>query len=189
MKKIFMAAAAMLTITTTIFGNSDMDHSARKERRMERKEARKEHRLVRKAEDRNLVSDLTRAQFRRDFPDVTKVKFERTKDFDQVSFMSNGKELMAYYDFESNLIGTTEHKSFGELPQGVQKRILDEYPDYTIQDVVLFDDNESNDADMVMYGTVFDDADNYFIELKKDNKAIVLKADMAGEVSYFTTMK
>jgi DUF1365 family protein len=43
--------------------------------------------------------------------------------------------------------------------------------------------------DMILYGNTFDDADNYFVELKKDNKAVVVKVDLAGYVSFFTDMK
>ena len=51
--------------------------------------------------------------------------------------------------------------------------------------VIYFDDNESNDLDMVLYKTAFDDADNYFVVLKKGNEEIILRSDLAGTVSYF----
>ena len=55
--------------------------------------------------------------------------------------------------------------------------------------VVKYDDNESNDTDMILYGTAFNDADNYFVELKNDSEAIVVKVDLPGEVSFFTNMR
>lgn len=189
MKKIFLVSAVMLTITTATFGHNSMDRSNRKEKRMEREEARKERRLVRRAENRNLVSDFTKDQFRRDFPGAKKVLFQKTKAFEEATFMLNGKQKTAYYDFDSNLIGTTQHKTFAALPERAQKSILKEYAGYTVQDVIKFDDNTANETDMTLYDTSFDDADNYFIELKRDNKAIVVKADMQGEVSYFTSIQ
>ena len=38
---------------------------------------------------------------------------------------------------------------------------------------------------MMLYGQQFADADNYFVELSKDNKKIVLQVNMSGEVFYF----
>ncbi len=188
MKKIIMAAILMLTITTFTFAHDNMDRASRKEKRIERKEARREHRLVRRAENRNLVSDFTKQQFRIDFPGAKKVRFQKT-NFDEVVFMSNGELLTAYYDHDNNLIGTTQHKIFADLPEKAKKRIVNEYAGYAVRDVIKFNDNINNEADMIMYGTAFDDADNYFVELEKDNKAIVVKVDMEGDVSYFTAIK
>jgi hypothetical protein len=103
--------------------------------------------------------------------------------------MSGGKKLRAYYDYDSKLIGTTRREKFTDLPEAAQKQILEKYSDYKVSGVVKFDDNEDNDMDMVLYGTGLDDADNHFVELKKDNKAIVLKVDLSGDVSFFTDVK
>jgi hypothetical protein len=50
---------------------------------------------------------------------------------------------------------------------------------------MLFDDNEYNQSDMVLYGHVFTDADNYFVELSNNNKTIVLEVNMEGLVTFF----
>jgi len=75
------------------------------------------------------------------------------------------------------------------LPENAQKRIKKEYPGYDATAVIKFDDNEANDMDMILYGMSFNDADNYFVELNKDNKIIVVKVDMEGQVSYFKAIK
>ena len=64
-------------------------------------------------------------------------------------------------------------------------KINKEYKDYTIEKVIFFDDNEDVDTDMILYGSQFDDADNYFVELRKDNKDVVLQVTMDGLVGYF----
>ena len=48
---------------------------------------------------------------------------------------------------------------------------------------MFFDDNEWNETDMILYGNQFADADNYFVELKKDNKEIILQVNPIGNVS------
>ena len=53
----------------------------------------------------------------------------------------------------------------------------------------MFDDNEFNETDMVFYGSSFEDADNYFVQLEKTDKNIVIKVTPEGVVSYFTQIK
>jgi hypothetical protein len=189
MKKIFLAAGFLLMAATVTFANGHIDRKERKELRMERREVRKEYRTVRRAEDLIEVSDLTKRQFAQDFSDAKDVYFIKTKNFDEVSFMMDKKRLRAFYDIDSKLVGTTQNKSFADLPENARKKILEKYAGYTIDRVIKFDDNENNDMDMILYGNTFDDADNYFVELKKDNKAVVVKVDLAGYVSFFTDMK
>ena len=189
MKKIFIAVGVILTAATMTFANPTVDRKDRKEARIERREARKEHRRERRLENGGEVSILTRSQFAIDFPDAKNVRFEKTQNFDEVSFMSGKKKLRAYYDYENNLVGTTHKKTFANLPENAQKEILKKYAGYTIAGIIKYDDNESNETDMIMDGTSFDDGDNYFVELKNDNKDIIVKVDPSGYVSFFKDMK
>ena len=189
MKKIFLALSIMLTAATVTFAHTSADRRERKEERVERKEIRKEYHKLRRAENRNEVSDLTRNQFAIDFPDAKNVRFVKTKEFDEVLFISGKKKLRAYYDYDNELVGTTQEKAFADLPEKAQNEILKKYADYNIDGVIKFDDNDSNETDMIMYGTTFDDENNYFVELKNDSKAIILKVDLSAEVSFFKDMK
>lgn len=189
MKKIFLATGMLMMAATVTFAHSNVDRKERREARVEKKEERKERRMFRRAENRIEVSDLTKEQFARDFSGAKGVHFMKSKDFDEVYFTMDGKKLKAYYDIDNKLVGTTQKKTFADLPENAQKRILEKYADYAVDRVIKFDDNEDNDLDMVLYGTTFDDADNYFVEMKNNNKAIVLKVDKAGDVSFFANMK
>ena len=42
---------------------------------------------------------------------------------------------------------------------------------------------------MNLFDLQFDDADNYFVELEKDNKKIVVQVNMSGDVSYFKRLE
>jgi hypothetical protein len=189
MKKVFLTAGIIMMAATVTFAHTAINHKDRKETRIERKKNRRELRRERRAENPGEVSVLTKDNFVTDFPDAKNARFIRTKNFDEVAFMSGKERLRAYYDNSSNLIGTTQKKSFEDLPEKAQKEILKQYPDYSIDSVIKFDDNESNETDMIMYGTTFDDADNYFVELKNDSKAIVVKVGLSGEVSFFKDLK
>jgi len=35
----------------------------------------------------------------------------------------------------------------------------------------------------------FDDADNYFVELRKNSEVMIVKVDMAGNVAFFKSIK
>ena len=128
-------------------------------------------------------------QFTADFPDAKNVYFVRVKDLNEVSFTQNKEKINAYYDDRDQLLGTIRKESFTDLPDNAQKEIQNKYPGYTIGNVVKFDDSESDVTEIILYGKSLDDADNYFVELKNDSKAIVVKVDLSGEVNYLTTMR
>lgn len=185
MKKIFLVAGILFTTATVAFAHTTINRKDPKETSIERKKTRKE----RGAENRSEVSDFTKSQFVIDFPDAKNVRFVKTENFDEVAFTSGKEKLSAYYDYDNKLVGTIQNKSFADLPENAQMEVLKKYAGYSIDSVIKFDDNESNDTEMIMFGTTFDDADNYFVELKNDSKAIVVKVDLPGDVSFFTNMK
>lgn len=178
MKRIFFAATALLMSANIAFAHTTDDS---KRTKAERKELRKE--------SRSEVSNFTKTQFYEDFPGATDIRFEKTSYFDEASFTLGGDRLRAYYDIKSNLVGTTQEKSFTDLPENAQRSIQKKYGDYKVGRVFRYDDNESNDTDMTMFDMAFDDADNYFVELSKSSDIIVVKVDMAGNVSFFKTIR
>jgi hypothetical protein len=93
--------------------------------------------------------------------------------------------MKAYYDYEGNLVGTTQKKAFADIPVKGQEEIKTKYKDYTIGDVTFFDDNEFNDTDMILWGLQFDDRDLYFVELTKGTGKIIVQVDAEARVSFF----
>lgn len=136
-----------------------------------------------------VVAEKSKQAFARDFPGMSAISWNRGTNFDEVVFLKSGKRSTAYYDEDAELVGTTVAVNFSDLPAKGQQYINKHYPGYEKVAVVLFDDNELNETDMVLYNQQFEDEDNYFIELKKDNKAIVVKCTMGGMVSYFRDLK
>jgi hypothetical protein len=145
--------------------------------------------------NQNAVSAFTVDQFAYDFPDVTNIHFNRVNDHDVVTYAENGKDNTAYYDNNSELLGTIRNRSIQDLPAAAQTEIADRYPGYTVVRVVRFNantDNESyisNNSDLPFYDDSSENNSNYFVELNNDNKAIVLMVGLSGEVSFFSTMK
>jgi hypothetical protein len=193
MKKIIVSAAAILFAVTVINAQAS-DIALRKdikdfkqEETSIKKDKKEQKRELRKLEGQE-ASYQSKQQFYIDFGNLPVSEWKRTDYFDEATFVMDGEKMKAYYDMDSQLVGTTSDKSFDDLPAAAQKYIDTKYSDYSKGPVIFFDDNEANDMDMVMYGTRVDDSDMYFIELSKDNKQIILKVEMDGNVSFFTQL-
>lgn len=193
MKKIIGLSAATIILAVTVNAQNPsvakseikQDKMMKKTAKTEIKEERKELRKLKGSE----VSYQSKQAFAKDFGNIPVTKWARTDYFDEATFTKDGKVMTAYYDANSQLVGTTSHSTFDQIPAVAQKYINNKYAGYTKGEVIFFDDNELNETDMVMYGEQFDDADNYFIDLKKDGKEIMLRSDMSGNVSFFKQIK
>lgn len=196
MKTLVIAALALISTAGSALAQPNDDYTSIKKDNpatelptsSTRKEKREERRELRRLEG-PVVSYQSKEQFARDFGQVPDVTWSHSARFDEALFTQDGHTMTAYYDITSNLVGTTEVKTFEDLPAAGQQYIAKKYKDYTVDQVILYDDNENNDTDMLLFGNAFEDADNYFVELQKDNKKIVLQVDTQGLVSYFTTMQ
>ena len=134
-------------------------------------------------------SNQTRANFYSDFGYIPISNWEVTDLFDKISFMKNDVMCTAYYDANSELVGTISNAPVTDLPAHALQDINKKYKGYTIGNVVFYDDNESNETDMMYYGQQFDDEDKYFVELQNDKEKIVVQVNTVGEVSFFRTLK
>ncbi|WP_276484878.1 hypothetical protein [Paraflavitalea pollutisoli] len=196
MKQIIIASMTLLFATTAANAQNAGDITAvkhetvvkEKKATAPKKAAREERRELRKLEA-GQVSYFSQQQFAQDFGNVPNVSWKRTAYFDEATFQQDGHTQTAYYDIESKLVGTTEVKAVTELPEAGQKAIAKQYKGYTVQNVILFDDNESNDSDMLLYGVQFDDADNYFVELTKGSQDIIVQIDLTGNLFYFANLR
>jgi len=153
-----------------------------------RSKKKKDRISLRKLEGKD-VSYQSKQQFISDFGDVKDVRWSHNSYFDQANFTKDGKQTEAFYDYDAQLVGTITPAQFSDLPEAAQKDIRKHYKDYTVERVVLFDDNESNPNDMILYDAQFEDEDSYFAELSGNGKKIVLHITQDGEVFYFSEVK
>jgi hypothetical protein len=148
------------------------------------REQREENRTIRREKAATTPNYTTDQHFQYDFPNATHVSWKRA-GFEEATFTLDNKEMKAFYDYNHDLIGTTTPVDYNTLPIAARKYIEKHYSDYAPQQIILFDDNEYNTSDMVLYGNPFNDADNYFIEISNNNKTIVLQSNMEGMLTYF----
>lgn len=187
MKKVVMSIALSIA-ALSVYAQAGSPAIA-----MNRKEVRKERheqKITLRALEGKDVNALSKQQFAVDFGNVPNVTWSREMYFDKAAFTDDkGRHVSAFYDENGALVGTTRPASFDELPAAGKKEIMKHFSNYADAPVIFFDDNEENETDMILYGMQFDDADNYFIELKdKKDKPIALKVDMSGNVSFFADM-
>ena len=186
MKNVLIIGSVLVFTATTAFSqevislNEPMSFTGHKVSR----EQREENRAIRREKATTTPNYTTDQHFQTDFPNATSVSWRRA-GFEEATFTLDGKEMKAFYDYNHDLIGTTTTVDYNTLPIAARKYIEKHFSDYTPQQVIMFDDNEYNTSDMVLYGNAFDDADNYFIELSNNNKTIVLQSNMEGMVTYF----
>ncbi|WP_336516376.1 hypothetical protein [Pollutibacter soli] len=180
MKKLFIISAAAIISAGAAHAQSSVSNADKhsQENPASKKEKKEEHK-------KHDVSSVSMMHFKEDFENAQHVSWQKEGAFDVASFTKNGKPLSAYYDTQNKLVGTTSQASFSDIPARAQQIINSKYADYTKKEVILFDDEEDNETDMALYGQSFEDKDNYFIELTKGSKTLILQSDMEGNISFF----
>ncbi len=186
MKNVLIIGSLLVFTATTAFAQDEMVYNEPAGFILHKttKAQREENRLIRGEKAASAPAYMTAQHFMIDFPNATNVSW-KLANFEETSFTLNGKEMKAFYDPDNTLIGTTTPASYSDLPANAQKEIAKFYKGYTPRSVMLFDDNEFNDTDMILYGNAFEDEDNYFIEMTNNNKTVVLQVNMEGSVTYF----
>lgn len=188
MKKIMISMTLLLAVLAAQ-AQSDPKFASKQARKEMRKERKEQRITVRQLEGTD-VSEQSKAQFQSDFGNMPDVTWSRDLYFDKATFTnSKGTKTSAFYDYNGQLVGTSTPSSFASLPMSAQQKIMKHYTNYQDAPVIFYDDNESNETDMILYGVQFEDADNYFIEVAdKKGRPVVLKVTPAGEVSWFTDL-
>ena len=133
---------------------------------------------------RGQVNEITRDQFRDDFA-MTPEKWKRSDHYDEAVFMKDRQQYVAYYDFNSNLVGTTTVKEFSDLPRPGQKNIKEEYSGYKIGPVILFHDYNITSDGIKAFWPEYRFANNYFVELMKGKDKILVQVNPQGDIYFF----
>lgn len=186
MKHVFIFGSMLLFTVTTAFSQDELafNDASNSSSHKITKSQREENRAIRREKALTEPTYMAEQNFETDFPNATNVTWKKI-GIEEACFTLNGKEMKAFYDYNNELIGTTTPVSFLDMPVNARNYIDKHFSDYTTQSVILYDDNEYNQSDMVLYGNVFADADNYFVELSNNNKRIVLEVNMEGLVTFF----
>lgn len=132
---------------------------------------------------------MSKTNFYEDFGNIPDIQWERFDLYDVASFMKDGKEMKAYYNYDSHLVGTTQKATFADLPESAQTEIKKKYADYDIGPIIYFNNYDFSGNLVQLYGIQFESKNNYFVELLKGTKKIVLQVSESGEVVFFENIK
>lgn len=135
-----------------------------------------------------IVSTIDKVNFVADFGYIPDKVWSRSSKYNEVTFVKNRQPLTAYFDTQGNIIGTTAVRKFSDLPASSQKVIKSRYKGYSIGDVIYFEDYRAEDTDGILYGVKFLFPDNYFLELTKGEKRIIVEVNPEGEVLLYKVL-
>ncbi len=145
-----------------------------------------ELKIKREAKRHPYVVDFrTREAFHTNFKNGLAAHWKNFGMYDEVVFLENSQFKTAFYNQNSELIGTSVNKKFCDLPLKGQEIISKKYNVWNIRQVIWYDDNENNVSDPLS-NLYFANHDNYFIYLSKGDKNIVLKCSLEGDMDIFT---
>jgi hypothetical protein len=137
----------------------------------------------------NKIPVATRNEFYADFSNVQDVIWKVEPGFNEADFTMDNKSMMAFFNYDDELIGSGYYVDYADLPEKGRERIAKDYGDYIPEKAMFFHDNEENDSDYLNFFGNFLKEEAYFVLLRKDAKEIVVQVDEDGEVSYFSSVR
>jgi hypothetical protein len=190
MKNLTISFVALFFVVSVCRGQTKdiKNYANNMDKKEKRIEQRTEHKEMRKLAVYN-VSDYSLKSFNTDFGANSTVSWTKSDYFDEASFIRNGQETKAYYDFEGNLVGTTTNKTFTDIPLRGQKTITKSYSGFSVESVLLYDFNKLSDAQMILFNEQFVDSKNYFVQMTNGKERIVLQVTPVGQVFLFKQIK
>ncbi len=139
----------------------------------------------------NLVNEIdkipvnTKNEFAANYSEVQNVIWKKEDGYYKASFTKDNKPLMAFFNYDDQLIGEGYYVEYTDLPEKARERIAEKYPNYSPQKSMFFNNNESNVSDFLNFPGSTLPEESYFVLLKEDAKEIVVNVTKDGEVAYY----
>jgi hypothetical protein len=116
------------------------------------------------------VNAVVLKSFQQEFAGAENVSWTTGKNSYKASFVLNSQYVVAYYNFNGDLMGLTRNISSLDLPLGLQTELKKNYKGYWISDLFEVSNQE---------GT------NYYITLEKADETLILEAGSYGKWSVY----
>jgi len=186
MKKFAILSLALLVVFT--IGQFKAQASANETKNVIKKEKTEEKQTERpklKKLEGDVINQDSQTSFYMTIGNVPDIKWTRGTYYDEATYNKDKQDMIAYFDMNGALVGTTTLKKATELSNPIEKSIKKLYPDAIIGQVTYFQDNEDNTTDMILYGIQFESKTQYFIELTQGTNKFVVTSNKEGDVSLF----
>ena len=113
------------------------------------------------ANEKNKVSWRVSENFKKAFTEAEDVNWTVRQNFIKASFMEDGIQKDAYYDFDGELISTSTNIGLDELPEATKRAVAKKYDGYEISEVVKMETNG---------------ATTFYLSLSNNNESVIVKA-------------
>ena len=114
------------------------------------------------------------ASFRSDFPQASNVSWSQKKFFVAISFTEYDQPVQAYYDLDGNQLAISRNVKLNNLTMPALTAVQKKYSSYDFAGAVELDH------------TV--DGHSYYVAMQKDNKRVILRVSLEGQMHVFRTM-
>jgi len=126
------------------------------------------------------VSYAVLNQFNAEFKGAKEAAWTVTSQSQKVSFVLDGVKMTAFYSLSGEFLGTTTAVDYKVIAAADQKEIAAKYADYTVAEVIKYQNDGSNpDIDSL----------TYFVDLKNVNSELVLRVTPGEGVHFFKKVK
>ena len=110
MKKLFLAAIAAITLTTTVIA----------------------------ADGSKKVSSTILNNFRSTYKEAGDIKWTVTDQFAKASFLMDGERVEAYYGTDGHFLAESKAVSTQDIPKAAKRDLQKKYSSYTIKEVIQY---------------------------------------------------
>jgi hypothetical protein len=108
------------------------------------------------------VSAKAQSTFKKEFANVTDVKWEAVKDFSKATFKQNGQIMFAYYSHDGERIALSRNLLSSQLPINLSSSLKNDYHNYWITD---------------LFEMAADDQTSYYATVESGDHKVILKSN------------
>jgi len=158
MKKLFITAAIATLFSASVFADG-----------------------TKKAKTEVNVSYSVLNQFTADFSDASNVVWTVNGSFQKADFISGDVKKTAFYNLQGQFVALTQDVDARAIPAKAQKEITEDYKGYTVNEVIVIQNNTELNPDA--------DETAYFVDLKNDTKEVLVKITPEAHIEFYKQVK
>jgi hypothetical protein len=157
MKKLFITAAIATMFSASVFADG-----------------------TKKAHTVNVSYSVVN-QFNADFANATNIVWTVDADFQRADFILEGVKTTAFYNRAGDFVALTMDVDAKAIPAAALKEIATDYKGYTVNKVIVVQNNTAVNPDAEETG--------YFADLKSGDKEVLVKITDAAHVEFYKEVK